>query len=113
MTNTDYLIEVSVLSTVLFAHQQYSEEEFFTSFELQEEWFLIPFHRLVVKTINHTKAKGLPIYEEFIVEELQKNNALDFQLWTAIISGNPFSRVGFETYVKSLMKPKTSLHQGI
>lgn len=110
MKNSEYLMEVSILSTVLFAHHLHTDEEYFNSLELQEEWFLIPFHKIVVKAINHNKAKNEPIYEEFIADSLSIRGQLDFALWTTIISANPFSKVLFEKYLETLKKPKTSLY---
>jgi hypothetical protein len=57
MKNSEYLIEVSILSTVLFAHHQNKDEEYFNNFELQEEWFQVHFHKIVVRAINHHKMK--------------------------------------------------------
>ena len=110
MTNAEYLIEVSILSTVLFAHHQCKDEEYFNNLELQEEWFLVPFHKIIVKAIHHHKAKSEPTYEEFIADSLSKRGQLDFELWTKIISANPFSKVLFEQYLETLQKPKTSLY---
>lgn len=113
MTNTKYLMEVSILSTVLFAHHQFTNEDYFANIELQEEWFSIPFHKLVVKTINHSRATSKPIYEEFIAEELLENRIMDNQRWLNIINANPFSRHNFEVYLEQIKQPNTSLHQGI
>lgn len=110
MKNSEYLIEVSILSTVLFAHHQEQHEEYFNNLELQEEWFLIPFHKIIVKAINHHKMKAEPIYEEYIADSLSKRGQLDFELWITIISANPFSKVLFEKYLETLQKPKTSLY---
>lgn len=113
MKQNEYFLEISILSTVLFAHHQCKDEEYFNDLELQEEWFLVPFHRIVVRAINHHKAKCEPIFEEFIADSLSRRNQLDFELWLNIISANPFSRVLFEQYLETLKKPKKSLHQGI
>jgi len=110
MTNSEYLIEVSILSTVLFAHHQCKDEEYFNSLELQEEWFLVPFHKIIVKAINHHRAKCEPTYEEFIADSLSRRGQLDFELWTRIISANPFGKPNFERYLEVLQKPKTSLY---
>jgi len=110
MKNSEYLIEVSILSTVLFAHHQCKDEQYFNELELQEEWFLISFHKIIVRAINHNKAKSEPIYEEFIADSLSKRGQLDFELWTTIISANPFSKVLFEQYLETLQKPKVSLY---
>ena len=110
MKNNEYFIEVSILSTVLFAHHQCKDEEYFNNLELKEEWFLIHFHKIIVRAINHNKAKALPIYEEFIADALSIRGQLDFELWTTIISANPFSKVLFEKYLETLQKPKTSLY---
>jgi len=113
MTHTDYLMEISILSTVLFAHHQCNEKEYFNHLELQEEWFNLPFHRIIVRAINHHKAKGEPVYEEFIAESLFRRGQLDFQLWTAIISANPFSKALFEQYLNKMKKPSLYLQQGV
>lgn len=113
MNNSEYLLEVSILSTVLFSHHLCEDEKYFDNLELQEEWFLVPFHRIIVRAINHHKMKCEPIYEEFIADSLLKRNQLDFTLWNAIISANPFSKQNFETYLNKLKEPKKSAHWDI
>lgn len=113
MKNSEYLIEISILSTVLFAHHQCKDEEYFNNIELYEEWFLVPFHRIIVKAINHHKAKCEPIYEEFIADSLSRRGQLNAELWFRIISANPFSKVLFEQYLETLKSGKKSLIEGI
>ena len=113
MTNTEYLIELSMLSTVLFAHHQYKDEQYFNDLELQEEWFQIPFHRLVVKNINYNKQLKLPTYEEFICESLIQDGIMDGDLWLKIIGANPFSKVLFEKYLVNLEKHSDKMIEGI
>jgi len=106
MTNTDYLIETSILSTVLFAHHQYNNEAYFSNYELNEEWFSIQFHKLIVKTINSNRAIGLPLTEDYIAEQLLKNNIMNRDLWLTIISANPFGKANFDTYLEQLKGAK-------
>jgi len=110
MTNNEYLLEVSILSTVLFAHHQCKDEQYFNDLELKEEWFIVPFHRIIIKAINHHRMKCEPIYEEFIADSLSKRGQLDFSLWSTIISANPFSKNIFEMYLSKLKEPKQSAH---
>lgn len=113
MNNTEYMTEVSILSTVLFSHHQKEHEEYFNNLELYEEWFIVPFHKIIVRAINHNRQKCMPIYEEFIADSLSKRGQLDFELWTRIISANPFSKVLFEVYLEALKGGKKSLIEGI
>jgi len=113
MTNSEYLLEIAILSTVLFSHHSNNEEEFFNDLELYEEWFSHPYHKIIIKAINHHKAKGEPTYEEFIADSLAKRGQLDHNLWLAIISASPFSRVQFEKYLEVMKEPNKSLIEGI
>ena len=113
MTNIDCMIETSILSTVLFAHHQYTDEAFFNNYELQEEWFSIHFHKLIVKTINNNRAIGLPLSEEYIAEQLLNNNIMNRDLWLKIIEANPFGKANFDTYLEQLKKPNQNIIQGL
>ena len=112
MTQTEYDIEKSILSTVLFSHHQFKDEEFFSNVELYEEHFQDNFHKLVVKQINHNKAKGLSIQEDYITEAMGVNGTLTSQM-IEIMNTNPFGRPLFEEYYKALNKPKLSNHWDI
>lgn len=113
MTNSEYLLEVSILSTVLFSHHLCEDEEYFNDVELYEEWFTVPFHKIIVKAINHHKMKHEPTYEEFIADSLSKRGQLDIALWSAIISATPFSKRNFEKFLDKLKEPKKSAHWDI
>lgn len=112
MSNLDYSIEKSILSTIMFSHHQKDDEEFFNNAELYEEFFSDRFHKLVVKQINHNKALGLSFQEEFITEAMKDNGTLTNQM-LEIMSANPFGKHLFEVYYKLMSRPKLSSHMDI
>jgi hypothetical protein len=103
-----YSLELSFISTMLSTHSE-EEEEFFDAQELQEEFFDNYFHKIVIKTINHTKALGYPIYEESIADELNRNGVMNFELWLRILSANPFSKYLFTKYLPQLSTAQNNL----
>ncbi len=109
MTNTEFLIEKSIISTVLFSHHSCKDEDFFNSVELQEEWFSDYFHKLVVKAINHNKSLGLSTSEDFIAERMAEFGTLNYNQWIDLISANPFSSILFNVYLDELKGSKKSL----
>jgi len=109
MTNLEYVIEKSIISTILFSHHQKEDEDYFNNIELKEEHFTDHFHKLVVKQINHNKAKGLNTHEDFITEAMSVNGTLTNQM-LEIMTANPFSRHLFEVYYNQISKPKLSKH---
>jgi len=113
MTDSEYYIELSILSTVLFSYHQEEHEKYFDEIELKDDWFLNPFHKLVVRAINYNKSKNIPYQEEYICDILGKYNQLNTDLWLKIISANPFSPYLFKRYLEQLKAPKLSEHQGI
>ena len=113
MTQTEYDIEKSILSTVLFSHHQFKDEEFFNNIELKEENFQLYFHKLVVKQINHNKALSLPYQEEYIGSSLANLGVIEMEYWLSIINANPFGKPLFEIYYAKFVKPKTSLHNRV
>lgn len=112
MTNIEYAIEKSILSTILFSHHSKEDEAYLNSVELYEEYFSDHFHKLVVRQINHNKALGLSTQEEFITNAMGIAGTLTNQM-LEIIAANPFSKHLFETYYKQLTKPNLSKHWDI
>lgn len=112
MTNLEYSIEKSLLSTILFAHHQKEDESYFNTLELKEELFKNPFHRLVAKQINHNRALGLSTQDEFITEAMAQNGTLTNQM-LEIMTANPFSRHLFQRYYSSLKKVSLKSHWDI
>lgn len=112
MTNIEYLIEKSILATVLFSNHQKEHESFFENFELKEEYFQDHFHRLVAKQINHNRSIGLSTQDEYIVDAMDKTGTLTNQM-IEILSANVFSKHLFEVYYRQLTKPKLSQHWDI
>lgn len=113
MTQTEYDLERSILSTILFSHHQFKDEEFFNNVELKEEYFQHHFHKLIVKQINHNKALVIPFQEEYICDTMAENGTLDHNQWLNIMATNPFGKSLFEVYYNKLQHPKTSLHLGV
>lgn len=112
MTSIEYSIEKSILSTILFAYHQKEDMAYFENVELYEENFQDYFHKLVVKQINHNKARGLSVSEEYITEAMAVNGTLTDQM-LEIMAATPFSRNMFKTYFDILNRPKLSSHWDI
>ena len=109
MTNQEYLIECSIISTFVFSHHSNDNEKYLHSIDLREEYFLTHFHKLIVKEINDNKMKCIPIYSEYIEDQLRNNGTLDYQLWENILNANPFGKALFDSYFNTLKEPKKSL----
>ena len=102
MYNENYYLEISILSSILYAHHQCKDEQFFHEVELKEEYFTNGFNKLVARQINENRDNNKPIFEEFIFEELIKKRLIHDQIWNDIMRANPFGRRLFELYFESI-----------
>jgi len=103
--------ERTVLSTALFA--DVFDIDYAAHQELREEWFTDPFHRLVVKYINHAKANGL--VDEMIVQDaMARDRVLDQHKFIDIVSANPLgSEQSFLLAIEKIRGVKKSQHEDI
>lgn len=113
MYSSNYYLETSILSSVLFAHNQCRDEQFFYDVELKEEYFTNQFHKIVVRQINENKVKNIPIQDDYVCQELAKKRIIDDNLYTNIMMANPFSKYLFEKYYANMKKGDKSIVAGL
>ena len=53
---------------------------------------------------------SIPIFNEFIEDQLNSNGIMDIALWTTILNANPFGKPLFDKYFETLKEPKKSLY---
>ena len=77
-------------------------------YELQEEWFTLPFHRLVVRAINHIKSLGQAVSDISLLSILQRygqiKNIKDEQEYNLLQSECFVTYNSFMTYVMMIKK---------
>lgn len=106
-------IERALLATVLM-HDTYTESESkrIVAIELYEEWFSNHIHKIIVKIINHMKARAMPIYFELVRKEALSQGYNIDDILLSIISANTFSYNTFIAYYSDVrLSKKKSLQE--
>ncbi len=80
-------IERSVLSAIIFDSEIYED----IASVLTYDDFYLPFHQYLFLAMNTLFEKELPIDEEFLKKELQKNNKFDESAMLEVLSANPIT----------------------
>ena len=113
LTETEYSIELAIISTLL-NYEVLNEEElaYISSLELNKEDFRVIFHQNIIRAINYFKRLNMPIFEVAISEELQRRGLFNEKEWFRVMEANPLGLSLFKKYYEILKANNTkSLHR--
>ena len=88
MVNT-YNSERTVLATVIMAH--FLDIKHAEKIPLYTDFFQNNFHKSVVNIINQLRSEVGFVDEELVEDRLARSGLLNVQMYTAILSANPFA----------------------